>query len=204
MRRRHRATTVRRPRHRVPIGRRRSGMERGRADSSATSPVLPASAQSSRRPDAHRRAATVRRPGGPTARRRWTTGRGSRVPPVADTPDGAQTHRAARVGLDLLAEPPDVDGHGALSPNVEAPDVLEQLLARNAWRGVRGRKSSRSNSRAVSDTRSPARTTSCAPASIDERRRSITVGAGSAVAAAAPGAARPSPAAAARAGRTAW
>ena len=53
----------------------------------------------------------------------------SRLEPVPVAPDGADVLRVARVVLDLLAEPPHVDGHCRSVAVLESPHLCEQLLA---------------------------------------------------------------------------
>ena len=70
------------------------------------------------------------------------------------------------IGLDLLAQPSDVDGDRRVVAERPAPDLLEQLVAREApGRDEPTRKRSRSNSRTVRASRRPARVAVCSVAS---------------------------------------
>src|SRR5262245_4442552 len=52
-----------------------------------------------------------------------------RVEPVAHPPHGGQEQRVRRIGLDLLPQPADVDGHRRLVAEGPSPHFLEQLGA---------------------------------------------------------------------------
>ena len=94
---------------------------------------------SSRRPDelqAHGRAASAdaratTRPTREASRARRRARRRSWREPVADAPDGLQGPRLRRVVLDLLAQPPDMDGDRAgVERGRVAPDASHELVAR--------------------------------------------------------------------------
>src|SRR5207244_7943010 len=68
-------------------------------------------------------------------RRAWQARRGvrggSRREPVADAPDGLEVAGPRGLVLDLLAQPPDVDGDGArVEGRRVAPDPPHQMLTR--------------------------------------------------------------------------
>src|SRR5215470_16579241 len=50
-----------------------------------------------------------------------------RLEPVPDAPHGHDPVRLGGIVLDLLAQPPDVDGHGRLVAERPSPDSLEQF-----------------------------------------------------------------------------
>ena len=58
--------------------------------------------------------------------------------PVADAGHGEHDLGVARVGLDLLAQPPDVDAHRLVVVElaVAAPDVLDELRAGEGLTGM--------------------------------------------------------------------
>src|SRR5437762_10480087 len=65
----------------------------------------------------------------------------ARVELVADTPDRLDVAGADRIGLDLLAQASDVDGHGAgVADEVVVPDLVEELLAAEDLTGVAGQE----------------------------------------------------------------
>src|SRR5207244_2343560 len=56
---------------------------------------------------------------------------GSRLEPVADTPRRDEAAWLGRIGLDLFAKAPDVNGHGrGITVEGEVPDFVEELRAR--------------------------------------------------------------------------
>src|SRR3954453_1453880 len=58
---------------------------------------------------------------------------------IPNAPDCLEVARAHRVGLDLLAQAPDVDGDGAgVAVELEVPDLVEELLAREDLAGMAG------------------------------------------------------------------
>src|SRR5262249_40169854 len=72
-------------------------------------------------------------------RRRRRGRAGSWIEAVADAPDRVQVERPARIGFDLLAQPPHVDGHRArVDCPLVAPDAGHQLVPGEDVAGMRG------------------------------------------------------------------
>ena len=61
----------------------------------------------------------------------------SRHPPVSHAAHRAEVRGADRVDLELLAEPPDVNGHGCGVAHRVAPNLLQELVTAKCPPGVR-------------------------------------------------------------------
>src|SRR5207237_10841511 len=111
---------------------RRRGAARPRAGRVPPAGAAPSAGAAARRPPRARLRAWPR-PG--RARRR------SRHEAVADAPDRLQALRTRGIVLDLLPQPPHVDGDGAgVERAPVAPDALHQLVAREDPPRVAGKE----------------------------------------------------------------